>query len=126
MKSTLYKRTIDSYHQFWLPEYNGVAKEIYCKRSHHTLARISSEGHLEVFKGYSYNNLLGGKDASLIRDVISQIYNSRHGKDFYTRKDINIIYCNMMKTTKVNYFVRKGCYFWSVCYSIWEKFNRNY
>ncbi len=125
-KKKHYKNITDSYHQFFLPEYNGVAKEIFCKKSHLTLARISSEGHLEVFKGYAWDRSIGGRNASLVRDVLIQIYNDRHGKDFYTRRDIDIIFCNTMKQSGINYFCRKGCYFLGKVYSLWEKFLRKY
>ena len=120
--------TVDSYHQYFLPEYSGVEMFISCKRSHLVLARITSQGHLEVFKGYSFTtpNLDINRDALLVRSVLVQLYNKHHGKDFYTRRDINIIFCNIMKQGKTKYICRKACYFGSVCYSIWEKFIRGY
>lgn len=118
--------TTDSYHQFYLPEYNGVAKEVFCKKSHRELAKISPQGHLEVFKEYSFKTMLGGYNASLVRDVLLQIYNSRHGKDFYTRRDIDVIYCNVMKQDGVKFIERKACYFISKCYSVWDGFIRKY
>ena len=127
-----YEYITDSYHQFFLQEYNGCAKEIYCKKDRHVLARISSEGHLEVFKGHAYNvsplllNLLVCKDTLLVRDILLQMYNRRKGRNFYTRGDIGVIFCNMMKVGKMNLFSRKGCYFLGECYSCWEKFKRGY
>ena len=120
--------TVDSYHQYFLPEYSGVEMFINCKHSHRVLARISSQGHLEVFKGYSFTtpNLGINSDALLVRSVLVQLYNKHHGNNFYTRKDINIIFCNIMKQCGVKYICRKACYFGSVCYSMWEKFIRGY
>ena len=123
--------TVDSYHQYFLPEYSGVEMFINCKHSHRVLARISSQGHLEVFKGYSYP-LFSFADkgslynALLVRSVLVQLYNKHHGNNFYTRRDINIIFCNTMKQCGVKYICRKVCYFGSVCYSMWEKFIRGY
>ena len=120
--------TVDSYHQYFLPEYSGVEMFINCKHSHRVLARISSQGHLEVFKGYSFTtpNLGINSDALLVRSVLVQLYNKHHGNNFYTRRDINIIFCNIMKQCGVKYICRKACYLGSVCYSMWEKFIRGY
>lgn len=118
--------TVDCYHQYFLPEYSGVGISILCKANSAVLATITPRGHLEVFKGYSYVGDGGCGDAVLVRDVLLQCYNSRHGVDFYTRRDINIIYCNIMKQCKVGFIRRKVCYFGSVCYCVWEKLIKGY
>lgn len=120
------KHVTQEYYQFWLPEYSGWEKQIYCKKSHHVMARISSDGHLEVFKGCYYKYLCGNKEAAIVRSVLLEIYNTRKGRNFYSRRDIDIIYCNIMKQFKISFIERKACYFLSVCYSVWEKFNRKY
>ena len=119
--------TVDSYHQYFLPEYNGVEMFIVCKRSHLVLAKISPQGHLEVFKGYKFDKSIPiAEDALLVRHVLTQFYNKHHGRDFYSRKDIDIIFCNVMKQFGEKYIYRKCCYFGSVCYSMWEKFLKKY
>lgn len=120
-----YKWTTESTHEFHLPEYNGKPQTIYCKKEHRPLAEITPDGKLFVYKGYSWDGctpkfevfgkvvgVWDGKTTyenrqqmyypSLVHDVLCQIYNDQHGMNFYTRKDIDIIFHNEMTHPKLD------------------------
>lgn len=115
-----YKWTTKETHEFHLPDYNGKPQTIHCKKQHKILAEITPDGKLIVYEGYSWDgctpkwkvadkHVIGVWDGkityegkqqmyypSLVHDILCQIYNREHGINFYTRKDIDVIFHNEM------------------------------
>ena len=112
-----YKWTLEEDFELQLPEYNGRSFEV--MYHHNTLVKITPEGKLVVRKGYSWDGctpkykisvfdktfILGVWDGfvtyenkqqmyyiSLVHDALCQIYYKRHGINFYSRKDIDVIF----------------------------------
>lgn len=130
-----YKFTNDKEMEFHLPEYNGNSRYIVNKQTHKTLAKIDYNGILTVYEGYSWDGcspkwelfetgiILGTWDGfvvdgeqqlkypSMVHDVLCQMFHGHDDIKFYTRKDIDVIFRNMMKSYGVPYWQRVMYYY---------------
>lgn len=141
-----WKYTLDKEMEFHLPEYNGLPRQLIRKKDHKVLAEISPNGILHVYEGYSWDGcspkykvfdkyIVGVWDGtehpvtgeqklkypSLVHDCLCQMF---HGKKedlkFYTRKHIDVIFCNEMKMWDVS-FIQRKTYYYAVRLYAWGK-----
>ena len=132
---------------FELQQYNGDHKQLWCKETRSLLAEIHPNGVLTIYKGlkwdgcsYKYRvNILGKEfiigawdgfedengvqqlyEPSLVHDVLIRFYRGYKGHNFYTLKDIDVMFYNMMKERGVPFW-QYTLYFGVVrCYSAWK------
>ena len=114
--SHIYTTTTEMF--FQLPEYNG--KE-YILKSKRLLVRLSPDGRLFISQGYKWCSgvlICDNKDhkqgemylASLVLDVLRQLYRLHHGYFAYDKKTIHNIYMYNMKQSKVELW-KRWCYY---------------
>lgn len=138
-----YKYTLEQDMEFHLPEYNGEPRRIARRSDHKLLAEITSNGVLHIYKGYSWdgcspkykvfdrfvigvwdgvrNDVTGEqklKYPSLVHDVLCQMFHGiKEDIKFYTRKHIDVIFCNEMKMWGVSFIQRKVYYYFVRMYA---------
>lgn len=120
-------------------EYSGADYQITCKKTNHVLVHLSAKGILTVYPDFTWdgcspkykikNTFIGvwdGKEQfypqhnetcqqlkypSLVHDALCQLFHSKKHFHYYTRRDIDIIFCNMMKQYGVSLLQRKSYYY---------------
>lgn len=149
-----YKFTTESVHEFDIPEYNGKP---YNLRNHHgdILASVDPKGTLIVYPSYSWDGctpkfelkLFGKKVVfgvwdgrityegkqqlyypTMVHDVLCQIYYAKHGINFYSRKDIDVIFHNSMREPvyEISGLIRKTYYVACRVFGIIHKLFKRY
>lgn len=104
---------------FQLPEYNGKEYTLTYKKK--LLARLSPDGKLFISQGYNWNTGILIKDqeynhhsemymASLVLDVLRQMYRVNHGYFAYNKSTIHQVYKLNMKQSGVALW-KQGCYY---------------
>tara|TARA_R110002012_G_scaffold49804_2_gene128733 strand:+ start:994 stop:1422 length:429 start_codon:yes stop_codon:yes gene_type:complete len=106
---------------FQLPVYNGKEYTLSCKKGRKLLARLSPDGKLFISTGYNWNTGLLLHDievhgysemymASLVLDVLRQLYRVNHGYFAYNKSTIHQVYNYNMKQSKVAES-KRWCYY---------------
>lgn len=104
---------------FQLPEYNGKDYTVYgkvpCNKGNTLLAKLTPDGKLFIFKGYQWagGNCRGMYLASLVLDVLRQMYRLNHGYFAYSKSIIHKVYLSNMKQARVAKW--KRCCYYALC-----------
>lgn len=131
---TKYDSTTSEEMFFHLPEYSGKEYTLKCKGRRMILARLSPDGSLYISKGYCWNkgltlcsNVTPAGDsetylASLVLDVLRQMYRLNHTIFAYDKPCIHRIYWKILSDSKVDFWKKCVYYSWVKVRCLWKGF----